>query len=225
VRYSEKAFFSAIDHNYFATDFHVKMFVENLLEVPQGNITNVAGSLMREGKIVRSGWPMEYMPDTLMPYKGNKRDLILFPHRIAPEKQVEIFRNLALELPEYEWVVCQEQNLTKDEYHSLLGQSKMVFSANLQETLGISMYEACLVDSIPLVPDRLSYSEMFAEVWKYPSSWTESFDSYLEHKQELIALIRKYMTEYDDWRTMIPQQAFSLHMHYFSATNLLANLK
>jgi hypothetical protein len=161
-----------------------------------------------------------------MPYKSNsKRDLILFPHRIAPEKQVEIFRDLALELPEYEWVVCQEQNLTKDEYHTLLGQSKMVFSANLQETLGISMYEACLVDSIPLVPDRLSYSEMFAEVWKYPSSWTESFDSYLEHKQELIALIRKYMTEYDDWRTMVPQQAFSLRMHYFSATALLNNIK
>jgi hypothetical protein len=226
VRYSEKAFFSAIDHNYFATDFHIKMFVENLLEVPQGKITNVAGSLMREGKIVRSGWPMEYMPDTLMPYKSkDKRDLILFPHRIAPEKQVEIFRDLALELPEYEWVVCQEQNLTKDEYHTLLGESKMVFSANLQETLGISMYEACLVDSIPLVPDRLSYSEMFAEVWKYPSFWTESFDSYLEHKQELIALIRKYMSEYHDWQSMVPQQAFSLHMHYFSATALLNNIK
>jgi hypothetical protein len=226
VRHSEKAFFSAIDHNYFATQFHINMFVENLLEVPQGKITNVAGSLMREGKIVRTGWPMEYMPDTLSMYSEmDKRDLILFPHRIAPEKQVEIFKDLALELPEYEWVVCQEHELTKEEYHTLLGESKIVFSANLQETLGISMYEACLVNSIPLVPDRLSYNEMFAEVWKYPSSWTESFDSYLEHKQELIALIRKYMTEYNDWRAMIPQQAFSLHMHHFSATSLLKNVK
>jgi len=70
VRHSEKAFFSAIDHNYFATQFHINMFVENLLEVPQGKITNVAGSLMREGKIVRTGWPMEYMPDTLSMYSG-----------------------------------------------------------------------------------------------------------------------------------------------------------
>jgi hypothetical protein len=221
VRCAEKSFFYAIDHNYFATEFHIEMFCENLLGCIVGLRENHDND-----KIVRSGWPMEYMPDTLMPFKSNsKRDLILFPHRIAPEKQVEIFRDLALELPEYEWVVCQEQNLTKDEYHTLLGESKMVFSANLQETLGISMYEACLVDSIPLVPDRLSYSEMFAEVWKYPSSWTESFDSYLEHKQELIALIRKYMTEYNDWCTMIPQQAFSLHMHYFSATALLNNIQ
>ena len=31
VRHSEKAFFHAIDHNYFATDFHINMFFENLL--------------------------------------------------------------------------------------------------------------------------------------------------------------------------------------------------
>jgi predicted dienelactone hydrolase len=49
-----------------------------------------------------------------------KRDIILFPHRIAPEKQVDIFRDLAEQLPEYEFVVCQEQELTKNEYHNLV---------------------------------------------------------------------------------------------------------
>jgi hypothetical protein len=220
VRHSEKAFFEAIDHNYFATDFHIMMFFRNLFD------TKVVAGADFNGKVVRTGWPMEYMPETLVAYKNMpKRDLILFPHRIAPEKQVEIFKDLAKAMPEYEWVVCQEQNLTKDEYHTLLGQAKIVFSANLQETLGISMYEGALVDAIPLVPDRLSYTEMFAEVWKYPSAWTDSFDSYLEHKQELIALIRKYMTEYDDWRTMVPQQARSLHHDFFSATTLLNNIK
>jgi hypothetical protein len=222
VRHSEMAFFEAVDHNYFATDFHIHMFLKNLLNEYSSEI-----ALLRyDNKIVRTGWPMEYMPEILAPYKDlTKRDLILFPHRIAPEKQVEIFRDLAQTLPQYEWIVCQDQQLTKDQYHRLLGQSKMIFSANLQETLGISCYEGALLGAIPLVPDRLSYSEMFAEVWKYPSSWTESFDSYLEHKQELIALIRKYMTEYDDWRAMVPQQAFSLRMHYFSATALLNNIK
>lgn len=220
VRHSEKAFFEAIDHNYFATDFHIKMFFKNLFD------TKVIAGADFNGKVIRTGWPMEYMPETLVAYKNMpKRDLILFPHRIAPEKQVEIFKDLAKAMPEYEWVVCQEQNLTKDEYHTLLGQAKIVFSANLQETLGISMYEGALVDAIPLVPDRLSYTEMFAEVWKYPSAWTDSFDSYLEHKQELIALIRKYMTEYDDWRTMVPQQARSLHHDFFSSTTLLNNIK
>ena len=152
VRNAEKSFYEAIDHNYFATTFHIEMFGKNLLGKagydPKANVTD---------KVVRSGWPMEYMKDTLDMYKRMpKRNLILFPHRIAPEKQVEIFRDLKEQLPQYEFVVCQEQQLTKNEYHNLLGESKLVFSANLQETLGISWYEGAIVDAIPMVPDRLS---------------------------------------------------------------------
>ena len=79
--------------------------------------------------------------------------MILFPHRIAPEKQLEIFSDLQNQLPQYEFVVCQERPLSKIEYHNLLGEAKLVFSANLQETLGISWYEGALVGALPMVPD------------------------------------------------------------------------
>ena len=40
-----------------------------------------------ELKMVRCGWPMEYMVDTLASYKGMpKKDIIVFPHRIATRK-------------------------------------------------------------------------------------------------------------------------------------------
>ena len=58
--------------------------------------------------------------------------------------------------------------MTKDEYHNILGEAKIVFSANLQETLGISAYEGALVGAIPMVPDRLSYTEMYDDDFKYP---------------------------------------------------------
>jgi hypothetical protein len=168
---------------------------------------------------------MEYLSEILEMFKQvPKRDLILFPHRIAPEKQVEIFRDLADTLPQYEWIVCQDQQLSKNEYHNLLGSSKIVFSANLQETLGISCYEGALVNAIPLVPDRLSYCEMYADLWKYPDEWTESWDSYLTHKELLVAKIVDYMTNYDEYAKFIPQQARSLSKWYFSATTLLENL-
>ena len=226
VRHSEKAFFSAIDHNYFATQFHIDMFVENLLEVPQGKITNVAGSLMREGKIVRTGWPMEYMSDTLSMYSEmTKRDLILFPHRIAPEKQVEIFRDLKEQLPQYEFVVCQDQQLTKNEYHNMLGESKLVFSANLQETLGISWYEGALVDAIPMVPDRLSYSEMALEDFKYPSEWTESFEAYKTHRHLIVEKIIDYMENYEKFLPSLNKQVDVLTENFFSCDTLLKMLK
>jgi len=232
VRNAELSFYNAFDHNYFATDFHIKLFFDELLmggmksENPwyEDDIDEILGGL--NPKIVRSGWPMEYMDRTLDLYKGMpKRDLILFPHRIAPEKQVEIFRDLAQTLPQYEFVVCQDQQLTKNEYHNLLGEAKLVFSANLQETLGISMYEGALVGAIPMVPDRLSYSEMYADIWKYPSSWSESFSSYLHHKNAICAMIVEFMTDYDEYAKLVPQQARSLTKNFFSADKLLKNIK
>jgi hypothetical protein len=230
VRHAEKSFFHAFDHNYFATQFHIDMFVDNLLE--DGYKTENPwheedkADLITDGKIVRTGWPMEYMEDTLTVYKNMpKRDLILFPHRIAPEKQVEIFRDLATHLPQYEFVVCQDQQLTKNEYHNLLGEAKMVFSANLQETLGISCYEGAVVDAIPLVPDRLSYTEMYYEGFKYPSVWTESFEAYQEHRPNLCFAIMQHMDNYTTRITQIRKQARDLHEYFFSANNLLHNIK
>jgi glycosyltransferase involved in cell wall biosynthesis len=229
VRHSEKAFFHAIDHNYFATDFHINMFCDNLLN--DGMCENPWAyedktDMLESGKIVRSGWPMEYMTDTLLMYKNMpKRDLILFPHRIAPEKQVEIFRDLKEHLPQYEFVICQDQQLTKNEYHNLLGEAKLVFSANLQETLGISWYEGALVDAIPMVPDRLSYSEMAFDAFKYPSKWTESFEAYTVHRKEICMKIIQYMDNYKKFLPSLNKQVDSLTDNFFSCDNLLKMLK
>jgi hypothetical protein len=216
VRHAEKSFFFSYDHNYFATKFHIDMFARNLFD------TYDDGS---NPYVTRTGWPMEYMPDTLQPYANlKKRDLILFPHRIAPEKQVEIFKDLAKYLPQYEFVVCQEQQLTKHEYHTLLGEAKIVFSANLQETLGISCYEGALLGAIPLVPDRLSYTEMYYDHFKYPSVWTESYESYDTYRPDLCKVIIEDMESYNVRIPYIEKQAKDLTENFFSATNLLKNI-
>ena len=230
VRNAEKSFFHAFNHNYFATDFHIQMFVTNLLndypvenpwleedldDIFAGNYPN----------FVRTGWPMEYMDGTLNTYKNMpKRDLILFPHRIAPEKQVEIFRDLKEYLPQYEFVVCQDQELTKNEYHNLLGEAKMVFSCSLQETLGIGCYEGALVDAIPMVPDRLSYTEMYYDTFKYPSKWTESFDEYTIYRPDLCRKIIEHMDNYSTRLLKLKQQAEALTQNFFSASKLLENI-
>jgi hypothetical protein len=216
VRHSEKAFFHAIDYNYFATDFHIDMFCNNLFKCPRW---------MFKDKIVRTGWPMEYMSTEIVPFQTEKRDLILFPHRLAPEKQVEIFRDLAASMPEYEWIVCQDQRLSKLQYHALLGSAKIVFSANLQETLGISCYEGALVNAIPIVPDRLSYTEMYSSIFKYPSTYTESWDSYQAYKSELMDVIHYHIENYPSTLRILKAQANRLTDNFFSTTNLLENLK
>jgi glycosyltransferase involved in cell wall biosynthesis len=181
---------------------------------------------LEQKKIIRSGWPMEYMEDTFLMYKNMpKRDVILFPHRIAPEKQLDIFLDLKEHLPQYEFRVCQEYPLTKNEYHNMLGEAKVVFSANLQETLGISWYEGALVDAIPMVPDRLSYKEMALDEFKYPSVWTESFKSYKTHRHLVIERIVNYMENYKKFLPNLNKQVDVLKKDFFSCNNLLEMLK
>jgi glycosyltransferase involved in cell wall biosynthesis len=222
VRHAEKSFFHAFDHNYFATQFHINLFGKNLLNANLGTMYNYTESK----KIIKTGWPMEYMANTLEMYKGMpKRNLILFPHRIAPEKQLDIFIDLKDRLPQYEFVVCQERSLTKNEYHNLLGESKLVFSANLQETLGISWYEGALVNAIPMVPDRLSYSEMALDEFKYPSEWTESFVAYNTYREKVVHQIIQYMENYEKFLPRLNKQVNVLTENFFSCNNLLKMLK
>ena len=207
VRHAEQSMYECYDDNFFASEFHIDLFAQSLD--------------IDDDKTHRVGWPMEYLKDSLVQYKHmEKRDLILFPHRVAPEKQVDIFRDLAQQLPQYEFVVCQDQELSKNEYHNLLGEAKLVFSANLQETLGISWYEGALVDAIPMVPDRLSYSEMALPEFKYDSTWTEDYDAYQENSDKVVKQIVEYMENYEDFLPSLNKQITKLKKEFFSGREL-----
>ena len=174
----------------------------------------------------KTGWPMEYTKDMILPTSfTEKENIIVFPHRIAPEKQVEIFRDLAESMPQYEFIVCQDQTLTKTEYHNILGQAKIVFSCSLQETLGIGCYEGAIVDAVPLVPDRLSYTEMYDSDFKYPSDWTKDYPTYLTHKSKLMDLIRHTITNYEQLLPKVSKLTQDLTDNFFSAGRLLDNIR
>jgi len=228
VRNAECSMFYTYDVNWFATRFHSNLFLRQLLGVEtlfaedetEEFIVGCPDSEINRLKL--TGWPMEYMQPLLAPYANTvKRDKIIFPHRLAPEKQLEIFNDLAEAMPEYEWFVAQEQKLTKHEYHQHLSESKIAFSANLQETLGISMYEAALVGTYPMVPDRLSYSEMWSEC--YPSEWTKNWDSYLANKDKLVTHIR-YLMNRNSLASHATAEAAQVGTKFFTATPLIQEL-
>lgn len=205
ARHFEQSIFAACDVNVFATQFHIDLFKRTF-------------EIRSDEKILCAGWPMEYLSEALVPpTRWPKRKLVLFPHRVAPEKQVEIFRDLAGEFPEYEFRVCQEQKLTKAEYHDLLGQSVAVFSASLQETLGIGLYEGLLCGAMPIAPDRLSYSEMYPEDCLYPSEWTADLESYQRCKLHLIVHLRSVLegAQTDEWRSRAHAVAADVGPRFF----------
>jgi hypothetical protein len=209
--------FECYDDNFFASEFHWDLFAETFA---------FDMGVVDQNKMKRVGWPMEYLESNLVPYNNmEKKNKILFPHRIAPEKQIEIFRDLADSMPQYEFVVCQEKQLTKNEYHNLLGEAKIVFSANLQETLGISWYEGALVGAIPMVPDRLSYSEMALDEFKYPDVWTKDYQTYQLNKKQVMDKIVDYMENYKKYVVPMQQQVHKLQKEFFSGKALYESIK
>lgn len=168
---TEQAFLAVYDCIVFATEFHRELF-EN--------------SHGRNRKNVVAGFPMEYIAhnikkfsqDTMLYMKNNKYRIV-YSQRLAPEKQPHLFKELEAEMvaafgDRFEFVNILERyaSPTKQEYYSELLRSDLYISFALQETLGITPYEALLAGCKVLVPDRLSYKEIWMPEFKYASDWT-----------------------------------------------------
>jgi glycosyltransferase involved in cell wall biosynthesis len=213
----ERALFLSCDYLYFGTKAHRKLFCDAVVENEQ-----------EAAKCIVSGHPHDGLFEILLPYKGHtKRRQVVFPHRLSPEKQVEIFRDLAKYFPDVVFVVCQDTVLSKDEYHKILSNSSILFSCSLQETLGISScIEAPLLDCLPMVPNRLSYSEIFEhyDEFLYPSNWTETWDLYVLNRHEVVKRLQFMLDNYELLLTKLKNYCESRLPKYAKADIMIDNI-
>ena len=204
----ERSWFHACDCNYYATDFHKNMFLRNL-NIPQGDYE----------KAVRSGQPHELIVKDLHALASTPKERrIMWPHRYNADKQPEIAENLA---ENYNMVITQNMNLSKEEYYQTLAGSVAIFSCALHENLGISVMEAVLTGAIPIVPDRASYSEMYLDVFKYPSKWTEDYDAFLKHRDDLTAFIDEKIDNAEKYISIVSEQQQILVDNYLNSTVMI----
>jgi len=203
---NEAAMYMAYDLNIFATEFHCDMF--------RGAVGEKISLDM--ARSVVCGFPMEYMSKIIM-QTSEKKDQVIFPHRASREKQHEVAELLAKELKirGIDMYICQGKNLTRDEYYAKLSESKVCFSASLQETLGIAQFEAMLAGATPIVPDRLSYTEMYPTYYKYPSYITEG--KMTQHKINCLADRVVYsMENYDSNSALLIKDASEIGKQFFN---------
>ena len=220
---TERALFQAIDYNYFATEYHKNLFLNTLFLDSNGNETvdNI------QSKTFVSGQPHDLMvKEWCSDLRVFKKNQIIFPHRIAPEKQPEIIYDLKETMTDIEFVICQETKLTKSQYHKLINESKVMFSASLQETLGIGQFEAACYDTLPIVPNRLSYSEIMNGYpeFLYDSEWTIDFESYKKYKNQLVDLLYDRVYNYEKYIGLIEQFKEIIVPKYMTADNMISNL-
>lgn len=174
----ERSLYEAIDVNFFTTQFYMSMFKNNVgVEMPitADGITIIQGGrafVTDDKKAMRVGYPLGYLKH--LPYakeenwnKSFDEPLILFPHRIAEEKQVHLHKAVLEELTnrgeKFCSVIAQEIGLSKSGYYKALAEASVVPSYALQETYGIAQVEGLFANAIPIMPNRLSYAEMYSE--------------------------------------------------------------
>ncbi|NJO60980.1 MAG: hypothetical protein HC836_22800 [Richelia sp. RM2_1_2] len=210
----ERAYFEIIDYNYFATQFHINLFLENCL----GHYSS---------KPVGSGFPFWYLREIFQTIQESKENLVLFPHRKSKEKQLDIFLDLEKQLPQYNFYVCSGNVKSKDEYRQMHKRSKLTFSANLQETLGIGCYEQLCAGGAVMVPDRLSYSEMYIGEFVYPSEWTINYNAYLENRTSVCDRVVYLMEQFHSThiQDLITKNLNNIHDNYFSANTMIGIIK
>lgn len=159
----EFSLFRIFDTIFYATDFHKKLIEAHFKEYGEDPLKSI---------FVKVDFPV------IDPFNVDKKEnIVVFPHRLAPEKNPDIFDQIEAKfkadylssIPDVKFVKSKDVCKTKFEYYELLKKSKVAVSTASQETFGIAMLEAFHLGCFPVVPARLSYKETFDSKYHYYS--------------------------------------------------------
>lgn len=161
----EKSWLRLVDRVFVATHFHRDLLISQRLSYDTA----------LHDKIVVTGLPM-YPAEFVQP-GVEKENIVVFPHRLDREKNPQLFEELAGQYARSGWDFIRSKDVTsnKQEYYDLLNRAKIAVSFADQETWGIAQMEALFCGCIPIVPDRLSYHELYPEPFRYDST-AHAFD-------------------------------------------------
>lgn len=180
-RQLEESWFSLVDGIFVATEFHKKLLFDN--------------RTVDLDKIWVTGFP-------IYPH-FNKKDIVLnhnkkvvFPHRLDPEKNPELFDQLRAVvqelLPSVHFIKTMELwEGDKQLYYDLLKESSVAVSFADQETWGIAMMESVMAGCLPLVPNRLSYQELYDPIFRF-----DTFDEAIGKLVRMLAPSETFIAAY-----------------------------
>ena len=147
----EQSWLKLFDHVFVGSRYH-----ETLLE-------KLAGESLPHVHPI--GYPV-HVPDIDVP----KENIVVFPHRLAWEKNPHMFDNLAKHFDgKATFIKTKDVWTDKQAYYELLAKAKVSVSCAGQETFGIAMVESALLGCIPVVPNDLSYTSTMEMRCRYNS--------------------------------------------------------
>lgn len=112
----------------------------------------------------------------------SKEPIVVFPHRLDPEKNPHLFDELESAVGAGRFVKTVDVwEGSKTTYYELLSKSTVAVSFADQETFGYAIAESVALGCTPVLPRRLSYPEIYPEEYL--------FDTF----EEAVAMTRYYL--------------------------------
>jgi len=206
AHYFERSLFTIFDRSFVATQYHKQIIIDNF-----------GKSVGRYVKVVH--FPMRWdweIKKRIGTKKFKKENIVVFPHRLDREKQPSRFDRLEemFKTTDIKFIKTMEVTKDKKEYYELLAKAKIVFSANLQETFGIGTVEAMCLGCVPILPDRLTYPEMYKGEFLYKDLTNAAL------------LIGNFINDYDKAyvRKLITSNANKIKNQSFNSIKMMARV-
>ncbi len=208
----EKSLLDGVDDIFVATEFHNYLILQDK-------------GFKYQHKIHITGIPF-YAKELKKKYDNKeKKNYVIFPHRIAPEKHPEMFEEtekLFKEMyPEMnvEFINTMDRCKTSKSYFELLAESKIVVSFADQETFGYSVLEAAALGCVPIVPNILSYTETIRRPFRFnnltPLNAAEIIKIYLDRYPNGVQdACNETIQGCQQWSTSIIQMVLKLKDKY-----------
>lgn len=217
VEHLEASMINAYDMNFFGTKQHKEKFM-------------AAHSDYDTDTMIVCGYPFEYIRE--LRNTQQKENIVVFPHRLNDDKAPWIFDQLATVVREtfgrtdIHFVKTQEQNLSKEGYYDFLKKCKVVFSANKHENLGIGTFEAMTAGCLPLVPNKLSYAEMYSSMFKYDIDPNADIYTYPGlYMDSLAKLVIAFVDQYETFNTQREMEIDFIQHVFFDGTDMMHHLR
>jgi glycosyltransferase involved in cell wall biosynthesis len=106
------------------------------------------------------------------------------------------------------------------DYANMLSRCDIVVSTSDHEFFGISIIEAVRAGCTPLVPNRLSYPELFPEEFLYEDNdLTDRLEGLIRHRSRLSPDQARTLTQPYSWQTLAPvYESWFSNMHCCDAS-------
>jgi hypothetical protein len=218
ARAMEVSMYYALDQNFFGTQHNLDLFLKTL---------DLKNTESRERRCFSPGvYPLEWIKN--LRNNRPKKDIVVFPHRLNYDKAPWIFDELQQEVqrthPEIQFIKTQERNLSKEAYYELLSECKVIFSANKHENLGIGTFEAMSAGCLPIVPNKLSYREIYAPPFKYEVD-EDFYSNFAIFKPALASMIIDFVENYDNYRIHLETQLDRIQSTFFSGDKMFKDIR